>query len=403
MDTKRLQLKKLQEGNTTRYLLLDHTDAAFVINELLYDILSRYQQSFSYDLIVEEVNQKHGINYITAPFIDQVLKSTQQKLAVKDLRKPQEDFIKLKIKLIREGEFKHVYKFLAPLFNRYVFSFLTTISFCLIAAFIFTNRLFSATVLYQKSITTLSVQHVALVYLVMLGVIIFHEIGHASASTYYKVRPKEIGFGFYFVFPVFFSNVTNIWQLDKNRRNIVNLAGVYFQLLINSILIVLYYCNIAPPVIFALVITNLGSMLGSMIPFFRYDGYWIYSDSFNLPNLKKDTQLISIKLLFYGSSKFITDFKRLPKSLVTYITLNTFFWLYVYYSVMVYLISNAIKLQEGLANGSLMKDQMTINDTLFTIASICLIIYLLMNHLIHIFKLIRHERIGIFNREKQIS
>ena len=59
--------------------------------------------------------------------------------------------------------------------------------------------------------------------------IIFHELGHSSACRYYNAEHKEIGFGIYFIFPVFYSNVTDIWRLKPSQRIVVDLAGLYFQ------------------------------------------------------------------------------------------------------------------------------------------------------------------------------
>lgn len=57
----------------------------------------------------------------------------------------------------------------------------------------------------------------------------FHELGHASACKYFGVRHGGIGFGLYLNFPVLYTDVTEVWKLNRAQRCVVNLAGVYFQ------------------------------------------------------------------------------------------------------------------------------------------------------------------------------
>lgn len=63
----------------------------------------------------------------------------------------------------------------------------------------------------------------------MLGSSLFHELGHASACKYYGIKHGGIGFGLYLNIPVLYTDVTEVWQLKRSQRCVVNLAGVYFQ------------------------------------------------------------------------------------------------------------------------------------------------------------------------------
>ena len=54
----------------------------------------------------------------------------------------------------------------------------------------------------------------------------FHELGHASACKYFGVRHGGIGFGLYLNFPVLYTDVTEVWKLNRAQRCVVNLAGV---------------------------------------------------------------------------------------------------------------------------------------------------------------------------------
>lgn len=115
--------------------------------------------------------------------------------------------------------------------------------------------------------------------------IIFHELGHATASHHYKTKHGGIGFGFYLYFmPVFFADVTDIWRLDRWKRIVVNSAGVYFEVIFCLILSIIgFLTKNQITEILSLIIA--GKALYNLLPFLRADGYWILSDLFNKPNL----------------------------------------------------------------------------------------------------------------------
>jgi len=399
VETKDLVLKKLQEGKTTRYLLLDNGNRVYVINELLYDILALCQQTSNYESIIEAVNKKHSIDYVDTTFIKRSLETTMAKLTQKQGQKSL-DFINLKLTVIKEGQFQSVYKLVSILFNPYIFALLCVFSIGYTCYFFIANKLLSLQFIYQHALPQLSLQNVAAVYLIMLPVIILHEIGHASASFRYGVKPKEIGFGFYFIFPVFFSNVTNIWQLDKLKRIVVNLGGIYLQLIVNVLLIFLYTRQGANPLIFMLIIINVGSIIGSLNPFFRYDGYWILSDSIGIPNLKAGAQKIAVKLFFDRPKNSMPFIKTQPKSLLIYVILNTAFWLYVYYAVMRYCTAAVSKISVLFSLSGWQQSQLALTESVVDAFSILLVFYLLILHLQQTLKVIRNETNGIFSGKK---
>lgn len=114
---------------------------------------------------------------------------------------------------------------------------------------------------------------------------LFHELGHATATHYYKAKHGGIGFGLYLYFmPVFFADVTDIWRLKKWERIIVNASGVYFALIFCTILILLSVVA-SSKTLFAIGSALAFKQLYNLLPYLRTDGYWIASDYFNQPNL----------------------------------------------------------------------------------------------------------------------
>jgi putative peptide zinc metalloprotease protein len=156
---------------------------------------------------------------------------------------------------------------------------------------------------------------------------IIHEIGHATCCVFFGKRPKEIGFGIYFFLPAFYIDLTEIWSLPKKKRIIINLAGLYFEVLLitpflfYTILFSTTYFNY----IFQLFIIRL---IFNLNPFFRTDGYWVLSDYFQIPNLRADSMralqlLITGKYYKFKSKK--TNFLILYSLISIYIICKIFF------------------------------------------------------------------------------
>lgn len=112
-----------------------------------------------------------------------------------------------------------------------------------------------------------------------------HELGHASACKYFGVRHGGVGFGLYLNFPVLYTDVTEVWKLDRKQRCIVNMAGVYFQCYWLIGLLVGYLLTSNDILRYLILIMNFGFLM-TLNPFFKFDGYWIASDLLGVPNLR---------------------------------------------------------------------------------------------------------------------
>lgn len=131
--------------------------------------------------------------------------------------------------------------------------------------------------------------------LFMLGSSFFHELGHASACKYFGVRHGGVGFGLYLNFPVLYTDVTEVWKLDRIQRCVVNIAGVYFQSYWLIILLIMFLLTNNDILRYLILIMNLGFLM-TLNPFFKFDGYWIASDLLGVPNLR----VRSLELVGYG-------------------------------------------------------------------------------------------------------
>lgn len=118
-------------------------------------------------------------------------------------------------------------------------------------------------------------------YVIFLLSLVAHEFGHAAASARFGVAPSGIGIVMYLIYPAFFSDVTQTWRLPRRQRVLVDLGGLYFQSLFAAGLCLAAALWPAPAIGFGLALIGL-SLLSSLNPFLRFDGYWIFIDALGL-------------------------------------------------------------------------------------------------------------------------
>jgi putative peptide zinc metalloprotease protein len=112
----------------------------------------------------------------------------------------------------------------------------------------------------------------------------FHECGHATGCRYGGARPGRIGVGIYLIWPAFFTNVTDSYRLSRGGRLRTDLGGLYFNLVFMLVLAGLYAVTSAQVLLVVIALTHL-EMLEQLLPFVRFDGYFILSDLVGVPDL----------------------------------------------------------------------------------------------------------------------
>jgi putative peptide zinc metalloprotease protein len=126
------------------------------------------------------------------------------------------------------------------------------------------------------------------VLLIVLGLslvsAVFHECGHAAGCRYGGARPGKIGVGIYLVWPAFFTNVTDSYRLSRVGRLRTDLGGLYFNAVFMLALAGLYAATSSEVLLLAIAFTHL-EMLEQLMPFVRFDGYFILSDLVGVPDL----------------------------------------------------------------------------------------------------------------------
>lgn len=125
-------------------------------------------------------------------------------------------------------------------------------------------------------------------FLVVLALTIgsasFHELGHAAALSRAGREPGAMGAGFLLVFPALYTDVTEAYLLPRSDRLKVDLAGIYFNMLF-ALGIAAVAAASGELWLTAAVVLQLVLVVQQLLPFVRFDGYYIVSDLIGVPDL----------------------------------------------------------------------------------------------------------------------
>jgi len=274
-----IEFSQLKENS---YILSNTLHRHYVkINQDTYNLLILIDGKTTLSEICAIFNLKYRKD-INTKIITELLQNTLAQYGVlkgfdesiKPYQKP--PYLKLSVQVVNEKILSKVVKFFYFLFAKWVAIILIVISFSFIGISLFLN--FN---LYQSFNIAESVLFMILLMTISL---VFHELGHATATSYFGVKYGGIGVGFYLLSPVFYADVTDVWRLPKIKRIVVNFAGVYFELLYCALVLLVGFI-IHNNSIIIISITIFVRTLFNLNPFLRSDGYWILSDLMGMPNL----------------------------------------------------------------------------------------------------------------------
>lgn len=170
-------------------------------------------------------------------------------------------------------------------------------------------------------------------YLLFILSSYFHELGHAFCYYKYFNKVPKMGFGLYFIFPVFFVDIKDYFKLTKYQKINIDLSGIYFH--------IIYYLFLNALFIFdnslIYIVTQkfiLLSLVYNLNPLWKSDGYWFLSDLMNVSNLR-------LKAFNFKYLKDNIGFKS-TKYIIIYSLLSLLFIIYILYLFIYINLSNII-------------------------------------------------------------
>ena len=144
-----------------------------------------------------------------------------------------------------------------------------------------------------------------------------HELGHMLACARFKVRSSEVGILLLCLMPCFYCDTTDAWRLpSKRQRAIVSAAGIYVELLIAVTAtigwLILNEGTMSFLCLNLMIVCSVSTVLLNANPLLRYDGYFILSDLWGVPNLHEQSrtafrQFFSRYLLLQPSQSVAVD------------------------------------------------------------------------------------------------
>lgn len=113
---------------------------------------------------------------------------------------------------------------------------------------------------------------------------LFHEFGHAAATSYGGAQPGPIGVGVYILWPAFYADITESYAMDRRSRVRTDVGGVYFNLLLTMVLGGAYVGTGNQLWFWALLAQDV-TIVQQFLPFMRLDGYYLACDLAGVPDL----------------------------------------------------------------------------------------------------------------------
>jgi putative peptide zinc metalloprotease protein len=111
----------------------------------------------------------------------------------------------------------------------------------------------------------------------------FHELGHASGLRAGGKLPRAMGAGIYLVYPAFYTDVSENYQLKRWARVRTDLGGFYFNLIFAIGVVALFLATGWEYLLFIVALICL-EIIHQLLPFVRLDGYWALADMLGVPD-----------------------------------------------------------------------------------------------------------------------
>ncbi|HSK40543.1 MAG TPA: HlyD family efflux transporter periplasmic adaptor subunit, partial [Arenibaculum sp.] len=126
---------------------------------------------------------------------------------------------------------------------------------------------------------------------VLAGVKVLHELGHGYAARRYGCRVPGMGIAFIVLLPVLWTDTTGAWRLTSRRQRLaIDGAGVLVELTLAA------FASVAWAVLpegpgrdmahLVAGTTWITTLLVNLNPLMRFDGYYLFADFLDEPNLQ---------------------------------------------------------------------------------------------------------------------
>lgn len=136
----------------------------------------------------------------------------------------------------------------------------------------------------------------------LVGMKVLHEFGHAYTCRLRGGEVPEMGVYLIAGTPCAYVDATSSWGFTRRRDRIaVILAGVYVELFIAALAVFAWAVTSSPAVkvvMFDVVlVAGIATIVANLNPLMRFDGYYLFSDLLEIPNLRSLSQRYTMSII----------------------------------------------------------------------------------------------------------
>ncbi len=135
-----------------------------------------------------------------------------------------------------------------------------------------------------------SLEGLALYSTTLVGLKIFHELGHGFMARHFKCNVPTMGVAFMVLAPMLYTETTDAWRVqDRKKRLLIDAAGVLVEMAIAAVALFLWAFLPDGPWRSAMYFVSATAWITSVVvnfsPFMRFDGYHMLADALGMFNL----------------------------------------------------------------------------------------------------------------------
>ncbi|MHB8972133.1 MAG: HlyD family efflux transporter periplasmic adaptor subunit [Pirellulaceae bacterium] len=137
---------------------------------------------------------------------------------------------------------------------------------------------------------------------VLSGTKVLHEFGHGLACKRFGGECHELGLMFLVLTPCLYCNVSDSWMIpSKWRRAGIGAAGMYVELVLAALCTFLWWFSEVGWLHYlclnVMFVCSVSTLLFNANPLMRYDGYFLFADLLEIPNLRQKASAILARWL----------------------------------------------------------------------------------------------------------